>query len=338
MGSYSECSGETCRCMVCPHGCVLRPGSAGLCGVRANEGHGTVALTTCGLVSGYGSDPIEKKPLYHFYPGSTILSVGSYGCNLRCDFCQNWHISAAQAASGHMQGKRMKPGQIVRDALKLPGNTGIAFTYNEPVVWMEFMMATAAKAKEAGLSTVMVSNGYVNEKPLGDLVKLIDAFNIDLKFFSDKKYRKYTGGTLAPVLRSLQQIASEGRHLEVTTLVIPELNDSYEEIRGIASWLAAECGSETPLHLSRYHPAHKRSTQATPVRKLKELHQVASEKLSYVYIGNAPTTGLSDTRCPGCGTTVTTRTGYITDFINLKDYRDCSRCGHTIYRYVTSPG
>jgi pyruvate formate lyase activating enzyme len=320
--------------MVCPHNCKLGPGSSGICRVRQNEGHGSIALTTCGLVSGYGSDPIEKKPLYHFYPGSTILSVGSYGCNLRCDFCQNWHISNGR---NPMPGKRMKSEQIVSDALDIPGNIGIAFTYNEPVVWIEFMLATAGKAKEAGLATVMVSNGYVNEKPLKDILKVIDAFNIDLKFFSDESYRKYTGGTLAPVLRSMSQIASAGRHLEVTTLVIPGLNDSDDEIKDIAAWIASECGRDTPLHLSRYHPAHKRTTGPTPVSKLVELHRLASESLSYVYIGNAYSPRLSDTRCPGCGTTVTTRTGYITDFQNLTDSGKCSLCGHTIYRYFISP-
>lgn len=334
MGSYSECSGETCSCLVCPHNCMLKPGSAGICGVRQNEGHGTVALTTFGLLSGYGSDPIEKKPLYHFYPGSTILSVGSYGCNLRCDFCQNWQISTRVAGK---QGKRMKPDQVVKDALAIPGNTGIAFTYNEPVVWIEFMLATARKAKEAGLSTVMVSNGYVNTKPLADIIRVVDAFNIDLKFFSNESYRKCTGGTLAPVLRSLSQIASAGRHLEVTTLVIPTLNDSVSEIRDIAGWLAEECGSSTPLHLSRYHPDHKRTTPATPVSKLIDLYETASETLSYVYIGNANAHGLSDTRCPDCGTIVTTRTGYVTGIQNLTNSGNCSRCGHTVYRHFTSP-
>ena len=334
MGSYSECNGKLCICLVCPHNCKLAPGSSGICRVRQNEGHGSIALTTCGLVSGYGSDPIEKKPLYHFYPGSTILSVGSYGCNLRCDFCQNWHISGGVKG---LSGKRMKPEQIVEDACSIPGNAGIAFTYNEPVVWIEFMLATAGKAKEAGLATVMVSNGYVNEKPLEDILKVIDAFNLDLKFFSDESYRKYTGGTLAPVLRSMSQIASAGRHLEITTLVIPGLNDTVNEINGITGWIASECGTETPLHLSRYHPAHKRITPATPVRKLTELHERASETLSYVYIGNATKEGLSDTRCPGCGATVTIRTGYATEIKNITNSGKCSLCGHTIYRHFTSP-
>ncbi|MFO7575896.1 MAG: AmmeMemoRadiSam system radical SAM enzyme [Bacteroidales bacterium] len=334
MGTYSECNGESCICLVCPHNCKLAPGSSGICRVRKNEGRGSIALTTCGLVSGFGSDPIEKKPLYHFYPGSTILSVGSYGCNLHCDFCQNWHISVGVA---RLSGKKMNPEQIVEDAIAIPGNAGIAFTYNEPVVWIEFMLDIAEKAKEAGLATVMVSNGYVNEKPLEDILKVIDAFNIDLKFFSDDSYRRYTGGTLAPVLRSLSQIASAGRHLEVTTLVIPGLNDTESEIREITGWIAAECGNETPLHLSRYHPAHKRTTPATPVDKLVDLHKTASETLSYVYIGNASTTGLSDTRCPRCGTIVTLRTGYTTEVRNITNSGKCSRCGHTIYRHLTSP-
>ena len=334
MESFSECNDKFCTCLVCPHQCRIAPGSSGICGVRHNTGNGMVEPATYGVVSGYGSDPIEKKPLYHFHPGTSILSVGSYGCNLRCDFCQNHSISST---SGNPTGPVMSPRKIVDDALQILNNTGIAFTYNEPVVWIEFMVKVAETARASGLNTVMVSNGYVNREPLHHLLQFIDAFNIDLKFFSDENYKKFTGGTLAPVLRSIGQIAEAGRHLEITTLVIPGLNDTEEEMDSISAWIAERCGKDTPLHISRYHPAHKRTTPATPISKLAALHRVASGNLSFVYVGNAPGLRLSDTICPDCGTKVTERDGYYSELKNLTPEGKCSNCGKIIYSRFTYP-
>lgn len=324
----------TAICTICPHNCSIRQGATGLCGVRTNRADGAVTLATYGYVSGYGNDPIEKKPLYHFFPGTTILSVGSYGCNLRCDFCQNCSISQEFDLTS---ARKMTPDSIVADALSIAGNTGVAFTYNEPIVWFEYMRDTATQAHQKGLKTVMVSNGYASRATIQEAITFIDAFNIDLKFFSNESYKKFTGGTIDPVLRSIFDIAQAGRHLEMTTLIIPTLNDTTEEIGRMAAWIASETGKETPLHLSRYFPAYKRDTPGTPAETLKELHAAASEHLSFVYTGNAPSLKLSDTNCPGCGSKLTERNNYVTKLFNLTPEGRCSNCDRTIFRYFTSP-
>jgi pyruvate formate lyase activating enzyme len=322
------------RCTICPQNCMIKPGASGICGVRGNDGSGSVHLTKYGSVSGYGTDPIEKKPLYHFYPGSKILSVGSFGCNLRCDFCQNSSIS--QSAPSHGV-RRMMPSAIVAEACLIPENRGVAFTYNEPVVWFEFMRDIALLAKAAQLKTVVVSNGYVNQSALEEMIAFTDAFNIDLKFFNNDSYKKYTGGTLGPVLNSIREIAKAGRHIEITTLVIPGLNDSADEISAMASWIATEIGADTPLHLSRYFPSYHRRTPATKTDTLKVLKNAASNHLDYVYTGNTAIPELNCTMCPDCGTTVTNRKGYDTEILNLSDEGNCTMCGKKIYRYFTSP-
>ncbi len=319
-------------CGICPHNCRLEPGATGICGVRKNDGKGLIVPSYYGLVSGYAVDPIEKKPLYHFFPGSVILSVGSYGCNLKCDFCQNFSISQEFSVP---QGRKIFPEEIIEDALKTDNNTGIAFTYNEPVVWPEFMRDIALRARDAGLRTVMVSNGYVNPAPLREMISYIDAFNIDLKFFRNENYKKYAGGTLDPVLKSISAIAKEGRHLEITTLVIPGLNDSPSEMKSITSWIASETGKDTPFHISRYFPVFRRKTESTDPSKIDELHRIASETLSFVYAGNMSTTTLSDTYCPDCGTKVTSRSGYTTKHVRINSDGNCTKCGRKIYNYLT---
>ncbi|MCB0800171.1 MAG: AmmeMemoRadiSam system radical SAM enzyme, partial [Bacteroidales bacterium] len=190
----------TVRCLLCPHQCLIRPDERGLCGVRENR-NGEIALVTAGIISGCALDPIEKKPLYHFYPGSMILSVGSYGCNLSCDFCQNYHISQNVPDE---EAVRLKPEQLVGQAVRAKNNIGIAYTYNEPVIWYEYVAECARLAADEGLKNVMVSNGYINREPLSEMTDFIDAFNIDLKSFSNEFYRKYTGATLKPVLDAIK--------------------------------------------------------------------------------------------------------------------------------------
>ncbi|MFN8241826.1 MAG: AmmeMemoRadiSam system radical SAM enzyme [Bacteroidales bacterium] len=325
--------GKAARCLVCPHSCLLHEGRKGICGVRANQG-GEIKLLTDGVLSSISLDPIEKKPLYHFYPGSMILSIGSFGCNMRCDFCQNWHISSRESM---IDGQRTDPSKIIDKAISTENNIGIAYTYNEPVIWYEFVKKVGLLAMEAGLKNVMVSNGFVSDHILDDYLNFIDAFNIDLKAFNEKFYRDVAGADLGEVKKSLGVIARSGRHLEITTLVIPGLNDSADEMKEEVNWISNELGSEVPFHLSRYFPMHERSTPMTPSAKLEELYSIAADKLRYVYLGNIRSDKGESTRCPSCGTVVTSRSGYITTHRNIEN-GFCSVCGHRVYRdFIFSP-
>lgn len=317
----------TARCLLCPHQCLIKPGKRGICGARENR-DGEVQLITSGVISGYAVDPIEKKPLYHFHPGSSVLSVGSYGCNLRCDFCQNYHISQNSDPGG---SRLLEPDELVRRAASLQGNVGIAYTYNEPVIWYEYVTSCAKLAAQKGLSNIMVSNGYIMPEPLKELTEFIDAFNIDLKSFSNDFYRHYTGATLNPVLEAIRIIAASGRHLEITTLILPGLNDSAEEMRREAKWIAENAGTGVPLHLSRYFPMYRRSDPATPPETIIKLKEAAEEYLDFVYTGNmAGMDGGSDTCCPSCQERVISRTGYNVLVTGLTDDGECQKCGRKI--------
>lgn len=289
---------------------------------------------TYGVVSGHSLDPVEKKPLYHFFPGHNILSIGSYGCNMRCDFCQNWHISQKTDESFSPD---TDPDKIVIEAVSSWKNTGLAFTYNEPVIWFEFMRDTAIRIKEKGLYTVMVSNGFVNRDPLNEILGFIDAFNIDLKAFNESFYKKLTGADLEPVKNSLKQIAKAGKHLEVTTLIIPGRNDSEQEMEIESKWISEELGEETPFHLSRYFPMYKRDDPPTPQTTLTRLFETASKHLKYVYLGNTSGDNGQDTVCSKCGKVVTKRSGYNTRLMNLDREGKCLTCGNPLYRYFTLP-
>lgn len=270
-------------CTLCPHNCKIAEGKTGICRVRKNVA-GIIQPLTYGIISGYAVDPIEKKPLYHFYPGSRILSIGSYGCNLRCDFCQNYDIS--QQTFDDYPSDRISPEEIAEEALRIPGNLGIAFTYNEPVIWFEYMRDVAIKAHENNLKTVMVSNGFVNREPLTEIISFIDAFNIDLKAFNNTFYQKLTKSGIKPVKETLIQIAQAGRHLEIATLIIPGQNDSVKEMSEEAAWIAGETGKATPLHINRYFPRYRRNDASTPLDTLRKLAQTASQWLDNVHIGN----------------------------------------------------
>lgn len=271
------------QCNICPHHCTLAEGQMGLCRGRMNIG-GKIVCQNYGKLTALAVDPIEKKPLYHFYPGSKILSVGSYGCNLNCRFCQNSGISMAD--ENELDVLQITPEELVDRALMLkkPGNIGIAYTYNEPLIGYEFVKDCASLAKRAGMKNVVVTNGYIEEGPLSELLPLIDAFNIDLKGFTEGYYQKL-GGDLATVKRSISLVA-ENCHVEVTTLIIPGDNDSEAEITALSQWIAS-ISPEIPLHLSRFFPRWKMQDRAeTPVEQVFALAKLARRYLKYVYEGN----------------------------------------------------
>ena len=269
-------------CAICPHNCVIEEGNYGYCGARMNR-EGRIVDDNYGKITSIALDPIEKKPLKRFFPGSAILSVGSYGCNFRCSFCQNHSISMVRSSYGCIHAT---PETLVEKAVKFKpqGNIGLAYTYNEPLIGFEFVFDCAKLASENGLKNVVVTNGYINEKPLKALLPYIDAFNIDLKSFSPDFY-KSIGGDLEVVKRSIE-IASEKSHVEVTTLIIAGENDSEEEIRLLSQWLSS-VNPEIPLHISRFFPAYKmKDRNPTPVSTVLRLADIARESLKYVYEGN----------------------------------------------------
>ena len=319
------------RCLICPHSCIISPGKRGLCGVRENNGEGIV-LTTYEVISAFALDPVEKKPLYHFYPGMNIVSIGSYGCNLKCDFCQNYQISQYVEREG---AYRLTPQELVNKALKAERNVGIAYTYNEPLIWHEYVLDCARIAAAHGMKNVMVTNGYFNSKPLAELLEVIDAFNIDLKAFDNEFYRKYTGATIKPVLNSLAAVKEKGKHLEITTLILPGLNDSETAMRREAEWIRSNLGRNVPLHISRYFPMYQRSDPATPSNTITRLVDIASEYLDYVYSGNLSFSECgSDTVCPSCHKTVIKRSGYYTKITGLDDEGRCINCNEPVIEFL----
>ena len=272
------------RCRLCPHRCLIAPGNWGVCGVRENH-KGTLYTVNYGLVSALALDPIEKKPLKRFYPGSRILSVGSIGCNLACPFCQNHRI--ARARPKQTATRYISPETLAENAaeLKDEGNIGVAYTYNEPIVWFEYVLNAAKAVQKKKMKNVLVTNGYISGAPLEDLLPYIDAMNIDLKGYSPSFYREVARGGLEDVKKTIS-LSFKACHVEVTTLVIPGLNDSVDEIRKMAEWLAM-LSPDIPLHLSRFFPRYEMKDKApTSRQKLYELAAAAREFLQHVYIGN----------------------------------------------------
>ncbi len=279
------------ECGVCFRHCTIREGSLGFCGARTAK-DGRVEPYNYGRITSLALDPIEKKPLARFFPGSMILSVGSFGCNLRCPFCQNYGISWSDEAKRQAEtAETVSPRELAElaERTRFRGNIGIAFTYNEPLVGYEFVRDTAALAKERGLKTVLVTNGTADQTVLEELGPLIDAMNIDLKGFTDRYYKDVLGGDRTQVMRFIET-AAEYAHIELTTLIVPGENDSEEEMRELSRWVAAlrnPDGESVPLHISRFFPRFRMTDRgATPVRTVYRLAEVARENLAYVYTGN----------------------------------------------------
>ncbi len=271
------------QCAICPRHCRLEEGQLGLCRARKNV-RGEIVCENYGKITALALDPIEKKPLYHYYPGSRILSVGSYGCNMNCSFCQNHDISMAEADG--TQTEAITCGELADKALSLrnSGNIGIAYTYNEPLIGYEFVKDCAALVQERGLKNVVVTNGYICEQPFRELLPLIDAFNIDLKGFTPEYYKKH-GGDLETVKRTIETAAGHS-HVEVTTLIVPGDNDGDDEMERLSGWLAG-ISPEIPLHISRFFPRWRmQDKEATPITQVYHLAKVARRHLKHVYEGN----------------------------------------------------
>ena len=314
-------------CQLCAQRCTIRSGESGRCRARANIG-GELRSLVYGRPVAVHVDPIEKKPFFHFLPGSTAYSLGTVGCPLRCKFCQNWQIS--QAAPGDFDAGYRGPADIVGAAIRR-GSTVVAFTYNEPTVFAEYVLDVAAAGRSRGLRPVMVSCGFVNERPLADFCRALDAIKIDLKGFSDAFYRTVSGAALGPVLRSIKQVHRSGVHLEIVNLVVPTLNDADASLRGLVDWVMTELGPDVPVHFTRFHPEYQLLNLApTPVATLERARSLAMDRgLRYAYIGNVPGHPGNHTYCPRCRRRVITRQDFFVLESALKNGR-CGACGCAI--------
>lgn len=315
------------QCRLCSHFCVISPGEKGHCGVRINE-QGVLHTLVGDRVAAVNLDPVEKKPLYHFLPGTMTLSLGTMGCNLSCSFCQNYSLSQPPREGGSVEGRRVSPQRIVEEALSL-GAASIAYTYSEPTVFFELMLETATQAVRHGLKNIIVSNGFQSPDCLEALAPVIHAANIDLKAFTSEFYEEQCGARLEPVLENLRAIRSMGWWLEVTTLVIPGLNDSPEEARHIATFLADDLGGGVPWHISRFHPTHRLTDRPpTPVQSLEAMAEAGREAgVRHIYVGNVPGHAGGNTVCPGCGRTVVRRSGFR---VTAADGPTCAACGEAV--------
>ena len=315
---YEKLGGGQVRCRLCPHSCTIQPGRAGICRQRANE-DGTLISRIYGRVTSTAMDPIEKKPLYHFHPGKQILSLGTNGCNFACLHCQNWSISQEDAST-----RALSPQQAV-DLAAETGSFGIAYTYNEPLIWYEFVLDTSKLARERGLKNALVTNGFIQQEPLRELLPSIDALNVDIKSIRDDFYREICRGRVGPVLETAKT-AKTTAHVEVTNLIIPTYNDSGRDLTDLADWVRDNLGADTPAHLSAYVPRYKLNAPPTPPDTLKKAYDIFAQRLEHVYLGNVTMGTGSDTLCTKCGATLIERRGYSTSITGL-DGAKCASCG-----------
>jgi pyruvate formate lyase activating enzyme len=304
---YEKLGNNWVQCHLCAHRCLIPEGRLGICQVRENE-NGILYTLVYGRTISQHIDPIEKKPLYHFYPGSTAYSIATPGCNFRCAWCQNWEISQMPRMEHLIAGDDATPEQLVAQAQQTGCQT-IAYTYTEPTIFFEYAYDTARLARAVGLANVFITNGYMTAETLEIIAPYLDAANVDLKAFRDKTYRQYIGARLQPVLDSLKNLKQLGIWLEVTTLVIPGINDDPAELQEIATFMAEELGTDTPWHISRFFPDFK--LKDVPITSGETLDQACeiglAAGLNYVYVGNAPEAAGQDTLCPGCGQTLIRR-------------------------------
>ncbi len=324
---YRKNEDGTVTCSLCNHRCTIKDSKRGICGVRKNE-QGTLYATTYGMVSAEAIDPIEKKPLFHYLPGTLSYSLGGIGCNFHCEHCQNWHISRANPDEARLHS--LAPEEGVRRAVA-GGCASISWTYNEPTIWHEYTLDMGSLARSRSLGTIYVTNGYITEEALRELSPMLGAYRVDIKSFSDDFYRKVCGAHLQPVLDSAVVARELGMHIETVTLVIPGLNDSMDEISALIRWVIEHLGPATPMHFSAFHPDYKMLDRGpTPVATLEKIYRKAKELgLKYPYAGNVRSMDLENTYCPDCGATLIERRGFSSRFVDLED-RQCKNCGGNI--------
>jgi pyruvate formate lyase activating enzyme len=321
---------ETARgimCRICPNECVLKEGELSKCNNRKVKDSKLYTLAY-GNPCSVNADPVEKKPLYHFLPGTSAFSIATAGCNLVCLNCQNWTIS--QTSPDKTRNADLEPEAVVSEAVKAACRS-VAYTYSEPVTFYEYVFDTATLARKSGIKNIFKSNGYINPVPLKQLCAVLDAANIDLKAFNESTYLKLTGGKLQPVLDSLKVFRDSGVWLEITNLIVPGWTDNTDEIRKMCRWLSENGFDRTPLHFSRFYPLYKlEQLPPTPVETLYAAYKIATEEgLKYVYTGNMPGNEVSDTKCPSCGSLTVKRQGYRIVEKNIKDGK-CTKCGKTV--------
>jgi len=318
---------ETIRCLLCAQRCLIPAGRRGKCGVRLNQG-GVLRSLSYGRPAAVHLDPIEKKPFYHFLPGRQALSLGTVGCALHCRFCQNWELSQGRPED---RVQRFVPPEDVVQVANDRRAPVIAFTYNEPTVFTEYLVDIARLARQAGIRSVLVSCGYMNEAPLAEMCECLDAIKIDLKGYSPEFYRRVCDAELDPVLRSIKQIGRSGVHQELVNLVVPTLNDSRAMLEDLCRWVADELGPDVPIHFTRFHPDYQlMHLPPTPVATLEQAGELAAKHgLRYAYIGNVPGHRGDHTYCPACGEVVIRRRGFLIEANRLRDGK-CEQCGAEI--------
>ncbi len=320
---WRKVSDEQGECLLCPHFCRIREGRAGLCRSRAFH-EGRLTALGYGRISSAHLDPMEKKPLYHFHPGRSIYSIGGWGCNFACAFCQNYVIS--QQGPERQGGDFHAPEEVV-DSVVRQGCGALAYTYNEPLVNFEYVLECSRLAREKGVLNVLVTNGYINPEPAAELLPLIDALNVDIKCIEDDFYTRQCRGTLQPVLDFCVQARKAGCHLEITNLVIPNLNDQAAQITELAEWVKQNLGEKTPLHLSAYRPEYKLKIPATPRAVMERAYAAASAILPYVYLGNMLADHGTNTLCPGCKNVLIRRSGFAVQRVGVDEACACRQCG-----------